>query len=79
MTDDQILNCIFLDTVTTSTTIDNMSGHGVGLSSLKDSIARFGGEINVSSNRKDGTVIRIVIPLENDFIRMKDEVWHKAI
>ena len=78
MTNDEILNSIFLDEISTSPSIDHLSGHGVGLSSLKNSITHISGKIQVVSKLNNGTTIKVAIPIQNDFINMKDKVWKKA-
>ena len=58
----EILNSIFDIGVSTKNSVDEVSGRGVGLYSVKQTVSELGGHISVDSN-KNGTKFTIVIPV----------------
>lgn len=67
--EDQILNdndaiwLIFKSGLTTSPVITDLSGRGLGLAIVEDTIARMGGEVHVSSEPGKGTKFSLVLPM----------------
>lgn len=61
--DEDIINCIFATGFSTSRQITDISGRGVGLDVVRQSIEALGGIIDVISEQNRGTVFRISLPL----------------
>jgi two-component system, chemotaxis family, sensor kinase CheA len=57
------LNLVFLPGFSTTNTVTDVSGRGVGMDIVKHNIERFGGHIEIDSLAGSGTTIRITIPL----------------
>ncbi len=63
VSDEDVLDAIFLPGFTTRETADNLSGRGIGLDLVRDQIRKIGGEVNVFSRPKEGTRFQIRVPL----------------
>jgi two-component system, chemotaxis family, sensor kinase CheA len=63
MTDREIYNLIFLPGFSTAEKVTNVSGRGVGMDVVKTNVERIGGNVDVQSNRGQGTTVRVKIPL----------------
>lgn len=61
--DEDIVNCIFVTGLSTSGQVTDISGRGVGLDVVRQSIEALGGVVDVSSETHKGTVFRISLPL----------------
>ncbi|MBE9468753.1 MAG: chemotaxis protein CheA [Bacteroidetes bacterium] len=59
----EILNLIFKSGFTTSETVTNISGRGVGMDVVKQKIKEIRGEVDVESTLGKGTTITIKLPL----------------
>ena len=59
----EIFALVFLPGLTTSKTVSNVSGRGVGMDVVKRSIDALRGTIEIESRRGVGTTIRIILPL----------------
>lgn len=59
----ELFNLIFHPGFTTSTSVTDLSGRGVGLDVVKKSIEALGGVIEVLSEKNSGTTFRISLPL----------------
>jgi two-component system, chemotaxis family, sensor kinase CheA len=59
----EILDIIFLPGFTTTETITNISGRGVGMDVVKSKISDLRGEVNVETKSHAGTTITIKLPL----------------
>jgi two-component system, chemotaxis family, sensor kinase CheA len=57
------LNLMFLPGLTTSKTVTDLSGRGVGMDVVKNGIDRLGGKIDIISQPGKGSVFRIKLPL----------------
>lgn len=62
LTGREMLDLIFLHEFSTSETISEISGRGVGLDAVKDLAENAGGKISVESRRDAGTTFEIVLP-----------------
>ncbi len=60
---DDILKLIFAPTLSTSKTVSEISGRGLGMSIVKDTVVRLGGSIHVDSTVNQGTSIRFDLPV----------------
>lgn len=63
MSDDEILNLIFVQGFSTSTNVTDISGRGVGMDVVKTKISDLGGVLKVESEEGKGTTIIIKLPL----------------
>lgn len=61
--EDEILNTIFMDSVTTEEEATDISGRGVGLSAVKHEVEALGGSIRVETEAGKGTTFKIELPL----------------
>ncbi len=62
LSDDEIMEYLFVDGITTKDSATELSGRGVGMSALKASIEELGGTITVSSEKGAGTTFTIAMP-----------------
>jgi two-component system chemotaxis sensor kinase CheA len=61
-TEDDLVQALFVDGISTETTVNSLSGRGVGLSSVHAVCARQSGRIDVTSRRGEGTCFRFSWP-----------------
>jgi len=64
MDDFEKINLIFKDRISTSEVVTDISGRGVGLSALKNELERFGGDINITTEKDRFTCFRIQLPVK---------------
>lgn len=57
-----IIQCLFMDAFSTKEEVNEISGRGVGLSSVKESIEKYGGTIRIDSELGRGCSFNITIP-----------------
>ncbi len=69
MSDQSVLNLIFLPGFSTSEQISNISGRGIGMDVVKTNIEKIGGTVDVLSRVGVGTTIKMRIPLTLAIIR----------
>lgn len=62
MSYEEKINLIFEQAITTKEKADLISGRGVGMSAVKQSIEECGGEIKVNSREGEGTVFTLTLP-----------------
>jgi two-component system, chemotaxis family, sensor kinase CheA len=60
---EEILGLVFLPGLSTRTTVDDVSGRGVGMDIVKTNIGRLGGIIDVQSEPGIGTKMTITLPI----------------
>ncbi len=60
---DEVLALIFLPGLSTSASVNDVSGRGVGMDIVKTNIAKIGGVIDVQSERGIGTKMTITLPI----------------
>ncbi len=63
ITDDELVQMIFRPGFSTSETVTDVSGRGVGMDVVKTNIERIGGTINLQNRPGQGTAVQITIPL----------------
>lgn len=63
LTDSEIDNLLFLPGFSTAAEISNLSGRGVGMDVVRNSITALGGRISISSESGKGTKFSISLPL----------------
>lgn len=63
MTDQEIVNLIFAAGLSTAAEVTNISGRGVGMDVVRTNIEKIGGTVDIVSEDKVGTTLRIKIPL----------------
>jgi two-component system chemotaxis sensor kinase CheA len=63
LTDQEIDGLLFLPGFSTASTISNLSGRGVGLDVVRNSVAALGGRVSIASVPGQGTEFTITLPL----------------
>jgi two-component system chemotaxis sensor kinase CheA len=63
LTNDEIMNLIFLPGFSSAKTVSNVSGRGVGLDVVKKNISDIRGTINIDTEVGKGTIFTIKLPL----------------
>ena len=61
--DKEALNLIFHSGISTSPVISDISGRGLGLAIMRETVERLGGDISIDSYPGSGTMFHIVLPL----------------
>lgn len=64
LSDEELKNFIFLPDFSTAETISEISGRGIGLDAVKNSVESANGKISVESIEKNGTSFEIFLPKE---------------
>ncbi len=62
LANDAALELVFRSGVSTSPVITELSGHGLGMAIVRDSVERLGGRVDVVTRRGLGTCVRMVLP-----------------
>ncbi|WP_241158552.1 ATP-binding protein [Cohnella candidum] len=65
MEESEALDLIFRDELSTKEQVTELSGRGIGLSSVKAEVLRLGGSIEVKSEAGQGTLFRIKLPADD--------------
>jgi two-component system chemotaxis sensor kinase CheA len=60
---DELIRLLLKGGITTSGTVTEVSGRGIGLDVVREAAARLGGEVNVRSEAHKGTTIEILVPV----------------
>ncbi|HEY9677463.1 MAG TPA: response regulator [Drouetiella sp.] len=63
MTDEEATELIFQSSFSTSRTISEISGRGLGMAIARENIVNIGGKLHVESKRGQGTTFRITLPM----------------
>ncbi|GAA4257685.1 chemotaxis protein CheA [Azospirillum formosense] len=63
LSDTEALRLIFLPGVSTSETVSDLSGRGVGMDAVRGAVEQAGGRVEVASTPGAGTRFRLVLPL----------------
>jgi two-component system chemotaxis sensor kinase CheA len=63
-TQDQLVEALFAEGVSTKDTVTDLSGRGVGLAALRAAALTEGGQITIASRPQRGTCVRFDFPLE---------------
>ncbi len=59
----ELVNLIFAPGFSTAAKVTNVSGRGVGMDVVKTNIEKIGGTVDIQSKHKEGTTLKIKIPL----------------
>ncbi|OQY13040.1 MAG: hypothetical protein B6I31_01850 [Desulfobacteraceae bacterium 4572_19] len=62
--DSEIHHIIFNENFSTSETVTELSGRGVGLDSVRTELSKLGGKIEIKTELKRGTTFRFIIPIK---------------
>ncbi|MBI3629994.1 MAG: response regulator [Candidatus Rokubacteria bacterium] len=62
LTDDEAVDLIFRSGLSTSAIITDVSGHGLGLTIVKERVEQLGGELRVATRGGGGTTVRMMVP-----------------
>ncbi len=63
MSDRELVNLVFAPGFSTAAKVTNVSGRGVGMDVVKTNIEKIGGTVDIQSKHKEGTTLKIKIPL----------------
>jgi two-component system chemotaxis sensor kinase CheA len=63
MTDQDLLNLVFLPGFSTATVVTDVSGRGVGMDVVKNGVEKFGGSVTISSVEGEGSIVKLRLPL----------------
>ena len=69
LTDDEALWLIFRSGMSTCGEVTDLSGRGLGLAIVEDTVTRLGGDIMIASHIQKGTTITIVLPVKMATLR----------
>ncbi len=67
-TPEQINNFIFLPGFSTAAAVSDLSGRGVGLDVVKTTIEKFHGQIQITSQKDEGSCFKLCLPLTTSLI-----------
>lgn len=62
MSDDEVIQLIFAPGFSTTATVTEISGRGVGMDAVRVAVERLGGQVTVQSRPERGTSIRFMLP-----------------
>jgi two-component system chemotaxis sensor kinase CheA len=62
MSDEEAIDLIFAPGFSTASQVTGLSGRGVGMDVVRNTIERLGGRVSVSSQRQRGTTVRFTLP-----------------
>ena len=57
------LSLVFRSGVSTSATVTDVSGRGLGMAIVREKVEALGGRVAVESRRQEGTIVRMTLPL----------------
>ena len=63
VSDQELLNMIFLPGFSTATTVTDVSGRGVGMDVVKTGVEKFGGTVSITSVEGEGSIMKLRLPL----------------
>ncbi|MDG5813707.1 response regulator [Chitinispirillales bacterium ANBcel5] len=69
LTDREVLDMIFKSGISTREGISDLSGRGLGLAIVRESVEKLSGQVWVESTLKKGTVFRIILPTSVSTLR----------
>jgi two-component system chemotaxis sensor kinase CheA len=79
MSDEEIVHLIFTSGLSTSEEINDISGHGLGMTIVADQIEKLGGTISIATQQSKGTKFTILLPRVLSFFRgilvNEGEIW----
>ena len=62
MADDEIVNLVFSDHLSTKDASDSLSGRGMGMSAVREACLKLGGKIEITTGQGQGTTFIITLP-----------------
>ncbi|MCF7974087.1 MAG: response regulator [Phycisphaerae bacterium] len=69
LSDDELLQFMFLPGFTTSDQVTELSGRGVGLNVVSEMLRTVNGTVQISTGKNNGTQIRLLLPLSLSVVR----------
>jgi two-component system chemotaxis sensor kinase CheA len=63
MSEQDLLNLVFLPGFSTAAVITDVSGRGVGMDVVKTGVEKFGGTVSLSSTEGEGSIVKLRLPL----------------
>ena len=63
LSDQEAINLIFLPGFSTSETVTDLSGRGVGTDVVRSAVEKINGTVTLSSHKGEGTMVRLSLPL----------------
>ena len=63
MSDQDLLNLVFLPGFSTAAAISDVSGRGVGMDVVKTGVEKFGGSVTITSVENEGSTVKLRLPL----------------
>jgi two-component system chemotaxis sensor kinase CheA len=70
LSDDQAIQLVFAEGLSTAAQVSQVSGRGVGLAAVRATVERLGGAVSVASQSGRGTTVRLTLPLSMAFMRI---------
>jgi two-component system, chemotaxis family, sensor kinase CheA len=70
LSDDQAIQLMFAEGLSTAAQVSQVSGRGVGLAAVRATVERLGGAVSVASQSGRGTTVRLALPLSMAFMRI---------
>jgi two-component system chemotaxis sensor kinase CheA len=70
LSDDQAIQLVFAEGLSTAAQVSQVSGRGVGLAAVRATVERLGGAVGVASQSGRGTTVRLTLPLSMAFMRI---------
>jgi two-component system chemotaxis sensor kinase CheA len=70
LTDDQAIQLVFAEGLSTAAQVSQVSGRGVGLAAVRATVERLGGGVSIASQPGRGTTVRLTLPLSMAFMRI---------
>lgn len=64
ISDKDLFNTIFYENISTKNTIDEISGRGMGMSAVKNELDTLNGQVEVHSQKDNGTYFEFTLPLK---------------
>jgi len=63
LSQEELLSFLFVSGISTSATVDEISGRGLGLAIVREKVERLSGTLTVETREGEGTVFRMTLPL----------------
>jgi two-component system chemotaxis sensor kinase CheA len=70
LSDDQAIQLVFAEGLSTAAQVSQVSGRGVGLAAVRATVERLGGGVGIASQPGRGTTVRLTLPLSMAFMRI---------
>ena len=63
MSDEQVIGLIFAAGLSTASAVSDISGRGVGMDVVRDTVEQLSGRVSLSSKKGQGTTVRLDLPI----------------